>query len=135
MALETLKHIKTIDGFDVIVMDELQEKHPERFNEDGGMEWEWFETEIRPNYFIYLRHDKNSIALTMQNGPIKENGVNGCQVDTIIATALAIVKGLNAKFPSTYNEQAASHLTAAYNLMKDRKKDRESRGVEGKNEL
>ena len=33
MALETLKEVKSIGGFDVVVMDELRERHPEKFVE------------------------------------------------------------------------------------------------------
>ena len=35
--------------------------------------------------------------IKIQNGPIKENGVNGCQVDTIIEATKAIIEGLNKK--------------------------------------
>ena len=71
MALETLLNVEEIGGFKVISMEELREKYPEKFNESGAMDWEWFEKEIRPNYFIYIRHDKNSISFTLQNGPIE----------------------------------------------------------------
>lgn len=80
MALETLKGVKDINGFTVVVMDDLREKFPEKFNESGAMDYKWFEKDIRPNNFIYVRHDVNSISFTMQNQPIKECGVNGCQV-------------------------------------------------------
>lgn len=134
MALETLKGIEKIDGFNVVVMDELREKYPERFNEDGAMQWEWFENEIRPRSFIYMRHDKNSLSFTLQNGPVKENGVNGCQIDTLIAACFTIVKGLNAQMPCPENEQVIAHLLSAYDILKKRKEDREKRGVEGTNE-
>ena len=32
MALETLKGVEKIDGFSVVVMDELKAKFPEKFN-------------------------------------------------------------------------------------------------------
>lgn len=131
MALETLKGVDIIGGFDVIVMDELREKFPEKFNESGAMDWQWFETEIRPNHFIYIRHDKNSLAFTLQNGPIKEHGVNGCQVDTIVATAKLMIEKLNEKFPCEENRMAISHLHYALFWLNERKKDRTERGVEG----
>lgn len=131
MALETLKGIESIDGFNVVVMDELREKYPERFNESGAMDYGWFERDIRPKNFIYVRHDKNSLSFTIQNGPIKENGVNGCQVDTLIDAAGKILEGLNNKFPCDENAFAMHHLGLAYGLLKQRKEDREARGVEG----
>src|SRR5216683_1215381 len=106
MALETLKDIEEINGFKVIVMDELREKHPEKFNESGAMDWQWFEKDVRPHSFIYVRHDKNSISFTLQNQPIKECGVNGCQVDEMIGAAKVILEGLNKKFPCRQNALA-----------------------------
>ena len=69
MALETLKNVKEIGGFSVVIMDELRNKFPEKFNESGGMDYKWFESEIRPNNFIYVRQDVNSISFTLQKGP------------------------------------------------------------------
>lgn len=71
MALKTLEGVTEIGGFKVVVMDELREKYPEKFNESGAMDWQWFEKDIRPNHFIYVRHDKNSVSFTIQDGPIK----------------------------------------------------------------
>lgn len=135
MALETLKGVDKIDGFDVVVMDELREKYPEKFNPDGSMQWEWFEKDIRPNNFIYVRNDKNSLAFTIQNGPVKENGVNGCQVDTLITAAKLIIEGLNKKFPCRENSIAITKLDESILWLKKRKLDRESRGVEGYDKL
>lgn len=131
MALETLKGITEIDGFKVIEMDSLREKYPEKFNESGSMDYKWFESEIRPNHFIYVRHDKNSLSFTIQNGPIKENGVNGCQIQSIIAAAKVIVEGLNKKFPCRENSMVITKLDEALMWSKKRTEDRESRGVEG----
>ncbi len=135
MALETLKGFTKIDGFDVVVMDELREKYPEKFNESGAMDWKWFEKDIRPHNFIYVRHDKNSLSFTIQNGPIKDNGVNGCQVDTIIDAAKTILTGLNNNFPCRENSVAITKLDEALMWLDKRKKDRENRGVEGTNQI
>lgn len=131
MALETLANVDTIDGFKVVVMDKLRAKYPEKFNESGAMDYKWFESEIRPNHFIYVRHDKNSISFTLQNGPIKEVGVNGCQVDTIMCAALIMLHGLHKKFPCVENERAISKLAESLGHLIERKNNRESRGVEG----
>ncbi len=131
MALETLKGVEKIGGFNLVVMDDLREKFPEKFNESGSMDYNWFEKEIRPKSFIYVRNDKNSLSFTIQDGPIKENGVNGCQVDTIIETAKVILEGLDKKFPCKHNNGAILCLKSALSHLKDRKNDRESRGVEG----
>lgn len=135
MALETLKGVKSIGGFDVVVMAELRDKYPDKFNSSGGMNLKWFEKEIRPKNFIYIRDDVNSIAFIIQNGPIKENGVNGCQVDTLIETAKLIIEGRNKKFWCKENAEVIFHLTQALESLKNRKLDREKRGVEGTDQL
>lgn len=131
MALETLKGVSKIGGFEVVVMDDLREKYPERFTETGAMDHKWFEETIRPKNFIYVRNDKNSLAFTIQNGPIKEAGVNGCQVDTIIETAKVIIEGLNKKFPCRENAMVITKLDEALMWSLKRKMDREARNVEG----
>ena len=135
MALETLKGVKKVGGHDIVIMDELRDKHPEQFNESGQMNWEWFEKDIRPNYFIYVRNDKNSISFTIQDGPVKENGVNGCQVDSLIEAAMLMIKGLNENYPCRENSLAITKLQEALFWLAERKKDREMRGVEGHNKL
>lgn len=131
MALETLKNITEINGEKIIVMDELREKYPEKFNESGAMDWQWFENEIRPHNFIYVRHDKNSLSFTVQNGPIKENGKNGCQVVDIIAIAKHIIEELNKKNPCRENAVTITKLDEALMWQEKRTKDREKRNVEG----
>lgn len=131
MALETLKNVERIGGFEVVVMDTLRQQYPEKFNESGAMDWQWFEKDVRPTHFIYVRNDKNSLSFTLQNGPVKENGVNGCQVDTIIEAAKLMLQGLNGKFPCEENAMAIEKLEAALAWLEERKKNREARGVEG----
>ena len=120
-----------IGGFDAIVMDELREKYPEKFHESGQMNWEWFEKEIRPNNFIYIRKDKNSISFTLQDGPIKEVGVNGCQVDTIIHAAKFIIEMFNDSCPCVQNDTAIYHLNKALDSLHERTVERMKRNVEG----
>ncbi len=135
MALETLKDVKKLGEFDVVVMDDLKEKHPEMFRPDGSMMYHLFEEKIRPYNFVYVRNDVNSISFTLQNGPVKENGVNGCQVDTLIEAAKAIIEGLNQQFPCRENSIAITKLDEALMWLEKRKKDRIKRNVEGENKL
>jgi len=133
MALETLKGVEKIGGYGVVVMDDLKKIYPEKFNESGAMDWIWFESEIRPKYFIYIRHDKNSLSFTLQNGPVKIGGHNGCQVDQVIAAAKLILEGLNRNLPSRETSIAITKLDEALMWLEKRTKDREARGVEGTN--
>lgn len=133
MALETLKDVKKLGTFDVIVMDKLREQFPEKFNESGAMDYSWFEKDIRPKNFIYVRNDVNSLSFTLQNGPIKEVGVNGCQVNEVIEAAKKILEGLNSKVPCRENSMAITKLDECLMWLEKRTKDREARGVEGLN--
>lgn len=133
MALETMKGVREINGEKIITMDDLREQFPERFTDTGAMDHKWFEETIRPNAFIYVRHDKNSLAFTIQNGPIKEAGKNGCQVEDIIAVAKHMVEQLNAKFPCRENAMMITKLDEAIMWSKKRTQDRKARNVEGLN--
>lgn len=133
MALETLKGIELINEDKVIVMDDLKNSHPHLFNDSGSMDYKVFETEIRPKYPIQIRYDKNSISFTLQNGPIKENGKNGCQLTALIEAAKIVLERLNNKFPCRENSITITKLEEALMWQEKRTKDRLTRGVEGKN--
>lgn len=131
MALEAIEGIQDLGGFPVVIMDDLRKQFPDKFNESGAMDYKWFEADIRPNNFVYIRKDVNSISFTLQNGSIKEKGVNGCQVDTLIHAAKAIIEGFNDKYPCDENRDAIMSLTDAICHLEMRKANREKRGVEG----
>ena len=131
MALETMKGLKEIHGEKILEMDSLKETHPELFREDGSMKYEIFEKEYRPKYPIQIRHDKNSISFTIQNGPIKENGKNGCQLDSLVAVVTHMIRVLNLNYPSEYNSKAIQCFETGLFHLQERTRDRESRGVEG----
>jgi len=116
MALETLEDINKIDKFEV--------RH---IGNDLKME----ESE---NPFIIVNDDENTIKFKIQKDPIKEVGVNGCQVGTIIAVARTIIKGLNDQFPCEENIETIMHLDKALEWLKKRTANRVTRGVEGTNQ-
>lgn len=132
MALETLQGVTEVNGEKIIVMDDLKTQYPEKFSkETSQMDYAWFEKDIRPFNFIYVRNDVNSLSFTLQNGAIKEVGKNGCQVVDIIAVAKIIIEGLNAKYPCVENQQTIAHLQDALDAQTARTKNREDRNVEG----
>lgn len=132
MALEVLNDkINKFGDFNIVIMDDLREKFPDKFVETGAMDYKWFEKEIRPFNFVYIRKDVNSISFTLQKGPVKEVGVNGCQVDTIVEAAKVLIEGLNKEFPCRENSIAITKLEEAMMWLNKRKHDRETRGVEG----
>jgi len=122
MALETLKGVEELGGFKV-----LQERP---LGPDGKVDWDKFD-ELRNDQPIFIHDDINTISFKIQDGPVKENGVNGCQVDTLLHAAHAILHGLNEKYPCGHNEQALEDLGKAIAALEARTADREARGVEG----
>lgn len=120
MALETLKDVKEINGEKIVTIDE-----------DFGA---YVSAYLRDGKTIAVDHSINTLSFRIQNGPIKEVGKNGCQVTDIVAVALHIFKGLNAKFPCTENEGTIACLETALNLQQERTAKREARGVEGRSE-
>ena len=107
MALETLKGVSKIGGYKV---------------------WQKMKTA-----YVTIDDRTNTIAFRIQDGPIKEHGVNGCQVDTLVHAAVKIISELNKKFPSHDNDSCLVHLKIAIDHLERRKADREKRGVEGYN--
>lgn len=75
--------------------------------------------------------DENSIKFTFQQGPIKENGVNGCQIDNVIFAITVILRSFNSRFPCRENSCAITHLDEAMMWLEKRTKDRKERKVEG----
>ena len=118
MALETLQGLNEIGGYKIVRV-----KPPE-------MSWDDFD-KLRDEFPINITERMNTISFRIQNGPVREHGVNGCQVDTLIETAKLILKGLNAKFPCSQNDNAIAGLNTALYWLAHRKKERELRDVEG----
>lgn len=126
MCLETLEGVESIGGFNVI--------HGVPADDEGRVSWKDFYA-MRKKCPISIDHEENSISFSLQNGPIKEVGVNGCQIDTVIEAAKIIIERLNQKFPCYENVRAMEGLKDALVALADRKAKREARGVEGKSEL
>jgi hypothetical protein len=73
-----------------------------------------------------------AVTFVGQRGPIKEVGVNGCQIDDLITFALGTIKTFNKKFPCRENSLAITKLEEALHWLDARRRDREARGVEGR---
>ncbi len=113
MAFETLKKTSHINGFEV---------------EHGKVS----PTAAKP---IVIDDLENSISFKVQNGPIKEFGRNGCQIDDVITSAKLVIEGLNEQFPCRENSMAITKLDEALLWLAKRRMDREKRGVEGFNKV
>ena len=75
----------------------------------------------------------STVTFTIQSGPIKEFGVNGCQIDDVIAWAKEKIEEFNKMFPCRENSLIVTKLDEALLWSMKRKIDRERRDVEGTN--
>lgn len=135
MALEVLKGVEDIGGFRVVDMGAIKEKHPEMFRPDGSMIYHLFDQNIRPYNFIYVRHDVNSISFNLQNGPVKDVGINGCDITTLIEAAKVLIEEHNDKYPCPFNVETIYHLGQAILCQERRTRARETRRVEGTSQV
>ena len=116
MALETLKGVETIGGVPIKRID-------------------WERQEGNKDFHIDVSDKANAITFYIQNGPIKENGINGCQVDTMIEAAKLVIERLNTRFPCRENALAITKLDESLMWLRERTRNRELRGVEGTSQV
>ena len=108
MALEVLKDVAEIGGFKV-GRDEINAETP------------------------IVITEPNIISFQLQDGPIKEHGVNGCQIQTLMETAFLLVAEHNERFPCKENKGTMQSLKNAITWQELRTRNRTNRGVEGTN--
>jgi len=75
----------------------------------------------------------STVTFQIQSGPIKEFGVNGCQIDDVIAWVKDKIEGFNKAYPCRENSVIITKLDEALLWSLKRKMDREKRQVEGTN--
>ena len=96
--------------------------------ESNNINWEQFEDLAN---WVTIDDERNIISFKLQNGPIKEVGENGCQVDLLIQAAAAIIEKFNGIIECEENTKCLAHLNMALGWLETRRQDREYRGVEG----
>ncbi len=82
----------------------------------------------------YITVDKNRVYVTIQDGPICLVGINGVQVTDMLEFVKEVYKSLNSAYPCRENSLTITKIEEAIHWQDARTKDREGRGVEGKNE-
>ena len=76
-----------------------------------------------------------AIDIKFQLGPIKEVGVNGCQIEDVIDILVARLEGFqNGPYKCRENALSITKLQEAKHWLNHRTADRVKRDVEGKNE-
>ena len=89
---------------------------------------------LKGNSFVKVDPEKSTIEFKIQDGPIKEVGVNGTQIDEICKAYLEILKIFNdGDFRCRENSIAITKIEEALHWQKARTKNRQERKVEGYN--
>ena len=74
----------------------------------------------------------SSFKIFFQNGPIRENGVNGVTNEALLAIVIDRLRSFQlGPFPSPSNAAALLNCEHALSQLQQRTKDRIKRGVEG----
>lgn len=78
------------------------------------------------------QYGRHLLGIDFQNGPIQEHGVNGIQMEDLMAVCIHRLQGFQSgPYACTANQLALDHLKAAMTSLNERTKDRKDRGVEG----
>lgn len=91
------------------------------------------QTEIGSTPFITLDANAHKISFVIQEGPIKEAGVNGLQATDILLFTKHLFHSLNTAHPCRENSLTITKIEEAILWQHARTLDRERRGVEGAN--
>ena len=75
----------------------------------------------------------NKLHFKIQDGPIKEVGVNGIQATDLLFFCKELFHSLNKSFPCRENSLTITKIEEALHWQEARTKDREKRSVEGFN--
>lgn len=71
-------------------------------------------------------------TINFQNGPINENGVNGCHQEDLLAIVIDRLKSFQSgSFSCRENALAITKIEEAMHWLNHRTKERQDRGVEG----
>lgn len=79
----------------------------------------------------YITHDDATLSFKMQEGPIKEVGENGIQVNEVLQTMIGYLKVLDKEKTCEYNDKTIRFIAMAIEAQEARSRDRIDRGVEG----
>jgi hypothetical protein len=78
--------------------------------------------------------EDGELSIKLQNGPIKEVGENGTQIDSLGKIWDNLIYEFNLKYPCIENTKSRAAIQKALKYQEDRTRNRIARNVEGKNE-
>ena len=139
MALETLRNLKVVSNHPILnlvfrkaMYDEVNPSGERQDGVDFSKEsFEDYINRLKVNHFIVVDDDTNTISFKIQQGPIKEKGLNGCQLTDLVVVANHMVTELSKNHPCAENDLTTMYWEKGLQAQADRTKDRETRNVEG----
>ncbi len=140
MALETLAGVRQIGSVAILDINEAEAKYkavaPTGQRQDGidfnKESWDdFFNRVLKGSAPIIVDHKNNTISFKIQDGPIKENGINGCQLTDMVEVATHMVSTLNETHRCRENSVTITKWEEGLMWQEKRTKDRETRNVEG----
>ena len=87
-----------------------------------------------PHHFVVKKADSDETVCTVdfQEGPIKENGVNGCSNEDLLLMVMTRLESFqNSEYKCEENAEAIKHLNETIAVLRSRTNKRVARGVEG----
>ena len=109
----------------ITVMDE-----PGAGGANHAYEISWDRQASHPDGTQFFVHEHAYVRF--QNGPIKENGVNGVTQEALLAIVIDRLRSFQAgPFSCGENQNALEHCKAALDMLKHRTRERIARGIEG----
>ena len=83
----------------------------------------------------FIKVAGNNVVFTIQDGPINEAGMNGCQAQDMLEFVKHLFKSLDESFPCQENKNTITYISKALHWQNERNKDRILRGVEGNSQV
>ena len=86
-----------------------------------------------PHHFYVKDKNGNTVcAVDFQEGPIKENGVNGCSNEDLVLMIITRLESFqNSDYACEENQKAIDYFMKGIDALRERTNKRISRGVEG----
>lgn len=98
---------------------------------DLGVRAAYIKRRFKMSQSNFIKIEGNTVVFTLQDGPIKENGVNGCQIDDVIRFARDRIQTFQSALPCRENDKALEKLDETLMWLDLRTKNRMLRNVEG----
>ncbi len=85
--------------------------------------------------FISVNSDTHTVSFTIQDGGVKDFGLNGCQITDVLEFVKNFIEIRAKQFPCRENSMTITKLDEALMWQNKRTQDRVKRAVEGQDKV